>query len=133
MRKILTIAIQCLRIIWKDKYACIWMLIIPTVYIFFFGSIFKAGNDPTKSKAYLGVYDQDKGMMSRVLIDGLKSENINAVLPDTIPEKVDPRLLIIPPDFTSKVLALEKTELEFVTKKGTNLEAELTTDLAIRK
>ena len=133
MRKIITIAIQGLRVIWKDKYAFIWMLLLPTVYIFFFGSVFNSQNDHSKDRAYLGVYNQDKGILSQVLIDGLKSENINVVLLDSMPEKVNPRLLIIPPDFTSKVLNLEKTELEFATKKGTNLEAEMTTSLAIRK
>ncbi len=133
MTKILTIALQSLRILLKDKYAFIWMLLMPTVYIFFFGNVFNSQNDHSKLTASLDVYNQDKGALSRVLIDGLKSENVNAVLLDSMPDEVNVRLLIIPPDFTSKVLALEKTELEFVAKQGTNIEAEMTVSLAIKK
>ncbi|MBN1481323.1 ABC transporter permease [candidate division KSB1 bacterium] len=133
MKAVLTIALQSLRIIWKDKTSVVWMLIIPTAYIFFFGNAFKYDRDPTRSTAYLGVYNQDDGLLGRALIDGIKSENIHVDSLAEMPTEITTRILVIPPDFTVDVLAENKTELQFRTKSGSNIEAEMAAELAIRK
>lgn len=133
MNQTLTIAVQSLRILWKDKTAFIWMLLLPTIYIFFFGNAFKYENDPSKSKAYLAIHNMDDGILSDLLIEGIRSENIYVDSLSTLPELPTTRLLIIPQDFTKRVLSNKKTELQFETKAGTNIEAETAANMAIRK
>lgn len=133
MKAVLTIALQSLRIVWKDKTSVVWMLIIPTIYIFFFGNAFKYESDPSKSKAYLGVYNQDDGLLGRVLVEGIKSENIQVDSLVEMPKEIASRVLFIPSDFTINVLAENKTELQLVTKKGSHLEAEMAAEMAVRK
>ena len=133
MNSVLTIALQTLRIVWRDKTSFVWMLIIPSVYIFFFGQAFKYESDPTKSKADLGIYNRDAGFLSTLLIDGIRSENIRVDSLSTRPEQINTRLLVVPEDFTQNILAGEKSELDFETRSGSNVEAEMAAELAIRK
>lgn len=133
MKAIFTIALHALRILLRDKTAAIWMLLVPCVYILVFGSAFRTGSDPTKSKAYLAVYNQDSGFLSQRLIKGIQSESVTIDTLTEYPKAPLTRMLVIPDSFTTNVLNAKKVELLFEKKSGTNIEAEATAELAIRK
>ena len=133
MRAVLTIALQVLRILFRDKTAFIWMLLVPCVYIFVFGSAFKNRQDPAKTKAYLAVYNQDRGYLADRLMQGILSESIAIDTLFVYPQKPTTRLLVIPDSFTTNLLNTKKVELIFEKKSGTNIEAEATAEMAIRK
>ena len=133
MRAVLIITFQALRLLFRDKTAFIWMLLVPCVYIFVFGSAFKSARDPAKSKAYLAIYNQDQGYLSDRLMQGLLSESIAIDTLFAYPEKPTIRLLVIPDSFTTNLLNAKKVELIFEKKSGTSIEAEATAEMAIRK
>ena len=128
-----TIARHTLKTVLKDKTAFIWMLLVPTLYIFIFGSAFKHQQDPRKNQAYLAVMNKDRGFLSSLLLKGIRSENISVDSLKDFPEEMPTRLLIIPEDFTEKVLADEKTVLKFNVKSDAHQEATMTAKLAVQK
>jgi ABC-2 type transport system permease protein len=133
MRAILTITLHALRILLRDKTAFIWMLLVPCVYIFVFGSAFKSGSDPAASKAYLAIYNQDGGFLSERFVDGIRSESIAIDSLIEYPQEPVTRLLVIPDSFTTNLLNAKKVELFFDKKNGTNIEAEAAAEMAVRK
>ncbi len=133
MKNIYLIGLQSLQMLLKDKTAFIWFLIVPFMYIFVFGNVYRNESDPSREKAYLAVENHDGGFLARKLINGLKSENIHI---DSLAGKPDydpARILTIPENFTSNLLNGKKVELVYSKRTDTNLEAAMTASMGIRK
>ena len=133
MRIIGIIGFQSLQLIIKEKTSMIWMLIVPCIYIFVFGSAFRGGGDPAQSRADLAVYNQDNGFLSGELIKGLQSENLDVDSLSLSPEEHPTRMLHIPENFTEQVLKGKEVTLTFSKKPDTHIEAAATAEMAIRK
>jgi ABC-2 type transport system permease protein len=133
MRTIWLIGLQSLQHLMKDRTAVIWMLIVPCLYIFVFGSAFRGGSDPSRSTADLAVDNQDEGYLAERLIAGLKSENLRIDILTKIPEKHPIRMLSIPDSFTTNLLKGKKVHLLLTKRPDSNLEAGMTAVMGIRK
>ena len=123
MKKSLTIAWHTLRLVLKDKTSVVWILLVPLVYIFIFGNVFNFENDPTKYRASLSILNRHDGFLSDLLIQGIESENIYIQTLDEMPSEPPTRLLIIPEQFTTRVLAEEESILELERKPDSDREA----------
>ncbi len=133
----------------RDKATLFWMFIMPVVYIFIFGSAFRGGNDPSRSWASLAVENRDAGFLSQRLIASIGSENVildslnsvfrpasGAVVTDSAsgrPGSELVRALIIPAGFTDSLLRGEKVHLVLRKCPDSNIEAEQTAIMAVRK
>lgn len=133
MNAIRTIALQAFRLLYRDKMAFLWMLIIPVVYMFVFGSAFSDSGDPSRTKAFLAIYNKDDGFLSERLMEAIQSESIAIDTLAALPAEPPTRMLVIPDSFTTRILNGQKVVLEFSKKSGTNIEAEATAELSIRK
>lgn len=116
-----TIAFTDLKIALKDKMFFMWLLVFPLLFAFLFGMAFKSPS-PTASKATLNILDQDHGVLSKALIDELKHQRYDVNL---IEDKNDAeiRTLIIPPEFSEKIIKGEKVELILEKEAESNMEA----------
>lgn len=133
MRRISALVINTLRLVVRDKSAAIWMLLVPLFYILIFGSAFRFSSSRKDAKADIKVFNQDDGQLSDRFLYHLETENLNIQMLDSIPEPINVRYLVIPDSFTTCVQNNKPVELIFVTKPGTNQEAEATAGLALRK
>jgi len=133
MRIIRIIGFHGIRMMMKDKMAFFWMLILPCIYIFIFGSAFRGGGNPSDAKAYLAIQNKDHGFLASELVQGLKSENIRVDSLQADPEEQPGRLLIIPENFTKNVLQAKADTLKFIKKTDMDIEAGLTVSMGIRK
>jgi ABC-2 type transport system permease protein len=133
MRNIWIIARQFLRILTSEKSALFWMLAAPCLYIFVFGSAFKRQEDPSRARAVLSVVNEDNGFLSGRLIRSVQSENIQIDSLQSPPREIPVRLLRIPAGFTEKILKGEKITLILQKKPDSNIEAEQTAVMGIRK
>lgn len=133
MRLIRVIGFQGIYSMMKDKMSFIWMLLVPCIYIFIFGSAFRGENNPSDSKAYLAVYNRDHGYLAAELLEGLKSENMRVDSLEAVPEEQPGRLLTIPENFTKNILQGKVDTLKFVRKPDMDLEAGMTVTMGIRK
>jgi len=129
----LSIALQTLRVLRRDKTAVFWMLLVPTVYIYVFGTAFRGGGDPASARAYLAVRNLDSGFLSASLIHYLQSENLQIDSLSVAPEGDPLRLLIIPQQFSDELQAGRRVKLLFRVKTGSDLGAEATAEMAVRK
>ncbi len=133
MKSILLVAVQLMRHLKYDKSALIWMLLVPCLYIFIFGNVFRSSSDPTKYRASLSILNQDTGFLGERLFNGISSENIRIDTLNTMPEKMPRRLLVIPPHFTDSLLAAKTVILDYQKKSDLDIEANQAADLAVQK
>ncbi len=79
MRRILTLALKDLLLLWRDKFGLFWVAIYPLAFAIFFGLIFSSGDDePTAIR--IAVVDEDSSSYSSDFIEKLeKSELLDVV------------------------------------------------------
>ena len=133
MKTVWIIARQFFRIVASDKTSLIWMLAAPCLYMAIFGYAFRRQENPSLTRASLAVVNEDRGFLSRRLLRSIGSENI-AIDSLGLPPATDPpRLLLIPAEFTEKILRKEKAVLVLRRRPDANIEAEQTAVMGIRK
>ncbi len=130
MRHILTIALQDLRLVLRDRAAVMWMFFLPVVFITFFGLVMGGGErgKPVDAKVRLTVVDHDQGYLARALIEHLHCDRLELVelSPEEAlnsPDKI--RTLVIPGGFTGSVSAGEHVTLRLEKDPDTSREAAL--------
>ena len=131
--KVYALIINTLRLVIRDKSAAIWMLLIPLFYILIFGNAFRSNSSHKDVKADLQIWNQDGGLLSRRLLEHLSSENLQINMQDSLPYSINVRFLTIPDSFSACVLDNKPVELSFITRPGSNQEAEATAEMALRK
>ncbi len=123
MRNILRIAANDLRLTVKDRTSVIWLILFPLALIWFFGQM-DGGANPSAPQISLTVDDQDGGWLARELVAELASEQVALVdLANLSPDEASPakvRTLVIPPEFTARLLAGEKQKLRLEAEAGTS-------------
>lgn len=119
------------RLTWKERSTIFWIFVMPLAFILFFGATFRGG-DRSVPSARLTVERGDTLFLSRDLVDALRAERLSIV--DSLPEGEDAvRTLVIPPDFTERVLERRGVTLLLRREAGTNLEAGEAASAAIFK
>lgn len=126
LRQVSLLALNDLRLTWRDKASFIWMLALPIAFMWLFGQM--GGGSQGPPKVTLGVDDRDGGWLSRALVAELKDEQIELreVEPGQTPETSPPRhILVIPAGFTAGVLAAKPQELRLEAQPGSDQEFSL--------
>jgi ABC-2 type transport system permease protein len=116
-----TIALNDLKITYKDKMFVVWLLVFPLIFIFIFGMAFQ-GYNPGDQQVTLNILNKDKGFLSQAMIKELSTDRYMVTVLDKDEEK-NFRTLIIPDGFTENVLAGKKVELILEQEQGKSLEA----------
>jgi ABC-type multidrug transport system permease subunit len=116
-----TIAINDLKLTFRDKMFFFWLLVFPLLFAVIFGTAFPESSGAV-SKVALNVQDNDQSILSQALIEELKDENY-AVEEIEKKEEKKVRALIIPKGFSQNILAGEKTDLILEKEADSNMEA----------
>lgn len=133
MRYILILAWQSIRQVLSDRTAALWMVVMPLVYIFVFGSAFRGGNDPAQSRAYIAVWNQDQGALGQRFMHHLESENLRIDTLTAAPAPSVLRAVTIPDSFSRRLSQSQPVSISFVLRKGNDMEADAMADLAVKK
>jgi ABC-type multidrug transport system permease subunit len=122
LRQVALLALNDLRLTWRDKAAFIWMLALPVAFMWLFGQMGGGAQGPPK--VTLGVDDRDGQWLARALVAELQDEQIEL---QTIQAGQEPprRTLIIPAGFTAGVLAANPQELRLEAQPGADQELSL--------
>ena len=132
MRQVGLLALNDLRLTWRNKAAFIWMLALPVAFMWLFGQM--GGGSQGPPKVTLGVEDRDGQWLSRALIAELKDEQIE-LQEVKRGQELPRRTLIIPAGFTAGALAAKPQELRLESQPGADQEfslaAQVTTVRAI--
>ena len=116
-----TIALNDLKLTYKDKMFLFWLLVFPLIFIFIFGLAFR-DMGPGDSQVTLNVLDKDKSHLSKTLIEELVTEKYAVKVFEKDEEKSF-RTLVIPEGFSKSVFAGEKVELKLEQEQGNSQEA----------
>lgn len=120
MKRIWQIAFIDIKRIVRDKTYFFWTLLFPLVFIFIFGSIYKDNKEPTL--AALTVLNQDAGPWGTYFIEKIKAPGIDIQFVDKEPAEYS-RILIIPEDFSKKIMDKKVQQLVFKKNVNANVQA----------
>jgi ABC-2 type transport system permease protein len=122
LRQVGLLALNDLRLTWRNKAAFIWMLALPVAFMWLFGQM--GGGSQGTPKVTLGIDNRDGGWLAHALIAELKDEQIE--LQEVKPgQELPRRILIIPAGFTAGVLAAKPQELRLESQPGADQEFSL--------
>ncbi len=116
-----TIAKNDLLLTFRDKTFFLWLLVFPLLFAFIFGMAFKDSSEG-EVQVSLDIVNRDTGKLSSALIEELQSEKYSIEVLEAVREDAV-RTLIIPEQFTSRILKGEKVELVLQQEEGRSLEA----------
>ncbi len=133
MNDIALLAWQNIKTVFKDRTAAIWMVAMPLVYIFVFGSAFRSGQDPAAVKAQLVVVNQDQGVLSRRFLHHLRSESILLDTMATYPQYNARRVLTIPDSFSRCLAGSRVLTLPLQLRSGGDMDAGAMVELSVQK
>lgn len=75
MRRIMTLALKDLLLLWRDKFGLFWVAVFPLAFAAFFGSIFSTGdNEPSAIK--IAVIDEDSSSHSSDFVAELEESDL---------------------------------------------------------
>ncbi len=116
-----TIALNDLKITFKDKMFFFWLLVFPFLFAVIFGLAFRE-SAPQDRKVVLNIVDKDKSFLSKALIDELRDDRYTVSLSDNEAD-TSIRALVIPENFSKDVLAGKKAEMILRKEEGSSMEA----------
>lgn len=133
MRPLLALAGGVLRLELKDRSTYIWMLVMPMVFIAFFGGMFSSQG---VNKARLTVVDGDQTFLSGALVDALRTDDLDlsVIKPaevDTTKERV--RTLSIPKGFADSLETGQRVGILLSPGKQSNAEYDEAARIAVYK
>jgi len=128
MKKIWHIGFLDLKLTVKDKAFFFWMLAFPMVFILIFGNLFQGSK--TDTKASLTVLNQDQGKWGAYFIDKLKAPGIELTVEASEPKEYF-RMLVIPPDFSTKIEKRAAQTLELKKNSDANMQAGAVAEIKI--
>jgi len=116
-----TIAKNDLLLTFRDKMFLSWLLVFPLLFAFIFGMAFQDSSEGDVQVS-LDIVNRDTGKLSSALIEELQDEKYSIEVLEAVREDAV-RTLIIPEQFTSRILKGEKVELVLQQGEGRSLEA----------
>lgn len=115
------IAANDLKLTFKDKMFFFWFLIFPLMFAVIFGLAFPESSSQDQ-KATINVLDHDHSFLSQALVAELSSPKYDVNLLQNETEKRI-RTLIIPENFSQKIIAGERVELILEREADSNIQA----------
>lgn len=129
--RIIDLALKDIVQILKDKGTLLFLLVMPIAFTIFMGFIFKPSSTTVDTRIDIGWVNKDaQGVVSRELETLLEADgnfNLESAQPgqeNTLEEKVRKGdlalLIVIPQDYSSKILQGEQVNLSLVAEENTN-------------
>jgi ABC-2 type transport system permease protein len=128
LRQIALVAAMDFRLTLKERGVILWIFAMPLVFMVFFGLTLRGGGG--QQKAGLRIENADTGLVSRALVTELRREPLTIIDSLKAGEEA-PRTLVIPADFSERVLARRRAVLTVRTGENANLEASGTVTAAL--
>lgn len=117
MKQLLAIGHNDLRLFLKHRSAYVWLFVMPLAFVYFMGFASRGPGDPYNRHPPVLIENQDTNFMGRIFLDELSAQNLWLLNPTN--RESAARVIRIPPDFTSNVLAGTQTRLQFLQRDST--------------
>jgi len=117
MKQLLAIGHNDLRLFLKHRSAYVWLFIMPLAFVYFMGFASRGPGDPYNRHPPVLIENEDTNFMGRIFLDELSAQSLWLLNPTN--RESAARVIRIPPDFTSNVLAGTQTRLQFLQRDST--------------
>lgn len=117
MKQLFAIGHNDLRLFLKHKSAYVWLFVMPLAFVYFMGFASRGPGDPYNRHPPVLIENQDTNFMGRIFLDELSAQNLWLLNPTN--RESAARVIRIPPDFTSNVLAGTQTRVQFLQRDST--------------
>lgn len=121
MRNILFIGHHDVRLFLSDRAAYVWLFVLPGMIMFMMGFMVRGATGPNVARPVVVVENRDQGFLGRVFRRALGEEDLTVVGSDQA-EGAD-RRLVVPEDFTARVLAGEVARIRYTKLEGSDQNA----------
>jgi ABC-2 type transport system permease protein len=135
MRRILHLAMHDTRLFILAKENFFFMFLMPVMFMLFFSVVLGGGGGPSEVLISLQVVNEDTGFMGDIFMEKLRGEEFDLTLLTAAGADTTDyvRRLIIPADFTAKVLATEQVQLGFSKQSDSNIEYDAAADVRLHE
>jgi len=117
MKQLFVIGHTDLRLFLKHKSAYVWLFAMPLAFVYFMGFAIRGPGDPYNRRPAVLIENQDTNFLGRIFLDELSEQNMQLLNPTNSESAA--RVIRIPPDFTSNVLAGTQTRVQFLQHDST--------------
>jgi ABC-2 type transport system permease protein len=134
IRAVIALALGDLRLTSKERFALVWMLLMPVAFIGLFGTFMGKGDRP--QPVTLGVSDRDQSFLSGQFVEHLQSEGFTVVPFDSAtakPEQTPGRVLTIPSGFSDSLAAGDRVALDYRTRQGSPDDRNTAAEIHVQK
>jgi ABC-2 type transport system permease protein len=121
VRRVLDIGHTDLRLFFKSKSAYVWLFAVPMAFVYFMGFANRGPGNPYNRKPAVLIENQDTNFLGRIFLDELSAQNM--WLLNSTNRETAARVILIPADFSSKVLNQEQSKVQFL-KRDAAAEAD---------
>ena len=121
MRNILAIGHNDLRLFLKHRSAYVWLFLMPLAFTYFMGFASRGPGNAYNRKPAVLIENQDTNFLGRLFLDELSAQNMWLLNPTN--RESAARVIRIPADFTSRVLAGKQTRVQFL-QRDSSAEAD---------
>jgi len=111
MNQLLAIGHNDLRLFLRHKSIYVTLFLMPLAFVYFMGYASRGPGDPYNRRPAVLIRNEDTNFLSRLFLDELDAQNLRLVNPTN--RESAARVIRIPPDFTSNVLAGVSTRVQF--------------------
>jgi ABC-type multidrug transport system permease subunit len=112
MKRLLAIGHTDVRLFLKHKSAYIWFFVMPLAFSFIMGFANRGPGDPYNRTPPVLIENEDTNFLSRIFLDELSSQNMWLLSPTN--REPAARVIRIPADFTSRILARQPVKVRFL-------------------
>lgn len=116
MRRILILGHNDIRRFLRERSSIVWLFLMPLVFVYAGHFVARGPGGPNVPKPAVLIDNRDAGFLGRVFLAELGSQQLTLVTPGE-PGEAN-RGIVIPADFTARVLARQQAKLEFYRIEG---------------
>jgi ABC-2 type transport system permease protein len=118
VRHVLLIALHDARMFLRERTSYIWLFAVPLVFVYFMGLAARGPGGPATVTVAVVIDNRDAGFLGGLLVSELGEQGLRVVAAADAAEAK--RGITVPPDFTERVLAGKKAEVELFNVGGTD-------------